>query len=52
MADVDTSEVYRDQGNALLDGDYPRSEYPTGAVLLFAFEALLGGGTTKTRTRS
>ena len=47
VADVDTSEVYRDQGNALLDGDYPRSEYPTGAVLLFAFEALLGGGTTR-----
>lgn len=47
-ADVDTSVVYRTQGNALLDGDYPRSEYPTGAVLLFALEALLGGGPTKT----
>jgi hypothetical protein len=47
-ADVDTSIVYKNQGNALLDGDYPRSEYPTGAVLLFALEALLGGGATKT----
>jgi hypothetical protein len=47
-ADVDTAVVYRTQGNALLDGDYPRSEYPTGAVLLFALEALLGGGPTKT----
>jgi Glycosyltransferase family 87 len=47
VADVDTSQVFRDQGNALLDGDYPRSEYPTGAVLLFGFEALIGGGTTR-----
>ncbi|MGH3132072.1 MAG: hypothetical protein ACRDNX_14760, partial [Gaiellaceae bacterium] len=35
-ADVDTSIVYRLRGEALLDGEYPRSEYPTGAVLLFA----------------
>jgi hypothetical protein len=35
--------VYASQGNALLDGDYPRSEYPVGAVLLFAGDALLGG---------
>lgn len=48
IADVDTASVYRAQGNALLDGDYPESEYPTGAVLLFALEALLGGGETKT----
>jgi hypothetical protein len=48
IADVDTSQVYRVQGNALLDGRYPDSEYPTGAVLLFALEALLGGGPTKT----
>ena len=46
-ADVDSETVYRLQGNALLDGDYPRSEYPTGAVLLFALEALLGGGETR-----
>ncbi|MGH2997248.1 MAG: glycosyltransferase 87 family protein, partial [Gaiellaceae bacterium] len=41
-ADVDTSIVYRLRGEALLDGEYPRSEYPTGAVLLFALEALTG----------
>ena len=29
-------------------GDYPRSEYPLGAVLLFAFEAWVGGGATRT----
>jgi hypothetical protein len=46
-ADVDSSVVYRLQGEALLDGDYPRSEYPTGAVLLFALEALVGGGDTR-----
>jgi hypothetical protein len=33
--------VYRLQGESLLDGDYPRSEYPPGAVLLFAVEVLL-----------
>jgi glycosyl transferase family 87 len=48
QADIDSSVVYRLQGNALLDGDYPSSEYPVGAVLLFAFEALIGGGATRT----
>jgi hypothetical protein len=43
-ADFDPRNVYSPQGQSLLDGDYPRSEYPLGAVLLFAFEALLGGG--------
>jgi hypothetical protein len=33
--------LYRLQGDALLDGDYPRSEYPPGAVLLFALDVLL-----------
>jgi hypothetical protein len=46
-ADVDSTTVYRLQGNALLDGEYPRSEYPTGAVLLFGLEALVGGGETR-----
>jgi hypothetical protein len=45
--DIDSSRVFRLQGEALLDGDYPRSEYPTGAVLLFAFEALVGGSDTR-----
>jgi hypothetical protein len=45
--DKDSSVVFRWQGNALRGGDYPRSEYPLGAVLLFALEALLGGGSTR-----
>jgi 2-polyprenyl-3-methyl-5-hydroxy-6-metoxy-1,4-benzoquinol methylase len=45
--DKDASVVYRWQGNGLLRGDYPRSEYPLGAVLLFALEAWLGGGSTR-----
>ncbi len=40
--------VYAEQGNQLLDGDYPRSEYPVGAVLLFGLDALLGGGEVRT----
>jgi hypothetical protein len=45
--DKDASIVFRWQGNGLLRGDYPRSEYPVGAVLVFAFEAWLGGGSTR-----
>lgn len=40
--------VFRTQGQALLDGHYPRSEYPTGAVSLFAFETWIGGGSART----
>jgi len=47
VGDKDSSVVYRWQGNALRRGDYPRSEYPLGAVLLFGLEAWLGGGTTR-----
>lgn len=47
VADKDSSVVYRWQGNGLLRGDYPRSEYPLGAVLLFGLEAWLGGGLTR-----
>jgi len=43
---TDSLRVYRTEGNALLHGHYPRSEYPPGAVLLFAVEAWLGGGKT------
>jgi hypothetical protein len=43
-SDWDSRVIYPPQGEALLEGDYPRSEYPTGAVLLFALEVLLGGG--------
>jgi hypothetical protein len=45
---VDSSVLYRLWGNALLDGHYPDAQYPPGAVLLFAFDALLGGGPTRT----
>jgi len=41
--DHDTS-VYGQQGDMLLHGQFPRSEYPTGAVLLFAFERAIGSG--------
>jgi hypothetical protein len=43
-SDWDSRVIYPAQGNALLDGEYPRSEYPPGAVLLFGLEALLGDG--------
>jgi hypothetical protein len=43
-SDWDSRVIYPPQGNALLDGEYPRSEYPPGAVLLFAVEVLLGDG--------
>jgi hypothetical protein len=42
------ARVYATQGNQLLDGDYPRSEYPVGAVLLFGVDALLGGDDVRT----
>lgn len=43
-SDGDSSLVYASLGEALLSGDYPRAEYPVGAVLLFGLEALLAGG--------
>src|SRR5580765_4722304 len=48
QGDKDSSTVFRWQGNGLNRGDYPRSEYPVGAVLLFGLEAWLGGGATRT----
>jgi hypothetical protein len=39
--DIDAQQVYPTQGQSLLDGVYPRSEYPPGAVLLFAGEQLI-----------
>jgi hypothetical protein len=39
--DIDVQHVYPSQGRSLLDGTYPHSEYPPGAVLLFAFEQLV-----------
>jgi hypothetical protein len=46
--DSPTQVVYASQGQALLDGDYPRSPYPPGAVALFAVYVWLGGGATRT----
>jgi hypothetical protein len=38
-------------GSELLDGRYPETEYPAGAVLLFGLEALLGDGSVLTPNR-
>ncbi len=46
--DHDPVDVYPAQGDVLLHGDYPDSEYPPGAVALFAFETWLGGGAART----
>lgn len=46
--DHDPVDVYPVQGDALLEGEYPRSEYPPGAVALFALETWLGGGAART----
>jgi Glycosyltransferase family 87 len=43
-SDFDSAVVYPREGNALLDGRYPSSEYPPGATILFAVEALVSGG--------
>lgn len=45
--DFDVS-IFTSQGRSLLDGDYPRSEYPTGAVSLFAVETWLGDDSART----
>jgi hypothetical protein len=47
LESFDSEVLYRRWGNELLDGQYPESQYPPGAVLLFALEALLGGGPTR-----
>ena len=46
--DTDITVVYPRDGNRLLDGDYPDSAYPPGAVSLFGLEVLLGGGSART----
>lgn len=43
--------AYWAYGNELLHGTYPESEYPVGAVLLFALEALLGGDSAELPNR-
>jgi hypothetical protein len=44
QSDFDSARVYPREGESLLHGHYPDTEYPPGAVLLFAFEALVAGG--------
>jgi hypothetical protein len=48
VTSLDSSVLYRVWGNSLLHGHYPDAQYPPGAVLLFAFDALIGGGPTRT----
>jgi len=40
--DIDVASVYPSEGGSLLHGTYPHSEYPPGAVVLFAFETWVG----------
>jgi uncharacterized membrane protein len=44
---IDSAVLYRIWGNSLLHGHYPDAQYPPAAVLLFAFDALVGGGPTR-----
>jgi uncharacterized membrane protein len=46
--DHDPVNVYPLQGNTLLHGEYPESEYPPGAVALFTVETWLGDGAART----
>jgi hypothetical protein len=48
LESFDSQILYSRWGNELLDGRYPEAQYPPGAVLLFALEAWLGGGATRT----
>jgi len=41
-------DFYAEDGSSLLGGTYPPSEYPTGAVGLFALETWLGGEPPRT----
>ena len=43
---LEPQTLYAPTGQQLLDGVYPHSEYPVGAVLLFALEAALHGAST------
>jgi hypothetical protein len=48
LESFDSRILYSRWGNELLEGRYPEAQYPPGAVLLFALEAWLGGGATRT----
>jgi Glycosyltransferase family 87 len=45
-SDFDSAFVYPREGNALLHGHYPDAEYPPGAIVLFALDALVSGGSS------
>jgi uncharacterized membrane protein len=47
VSSIDSAVLYRRWGNSLIHGQYPDAQYPPAAVLLFAFDALLGGGPTR-----
>jgi uncharacterized membrane protein len=47
VTSVDSAVLYRLWGNSLLHGHYPDAQYPPAAVLLFALDALVGGGPTR-----
>jgi len=49
--DQDSGYFYTLYGNELLEGRYPEAEYPVGAILLFALETLLGGGSAEVPNR-
>lgn len=51
QGDQDTGYFYSLYGNELVDGSYPEAEYPVGAVLLFALETMLGGGSAESPNR-
>src|SRR5205085_8419269 len=46
--DLDSRAIYGTYGQRLLDGHYPHSDYPVGAVLLFALEAAINGTHSRT----
>ncbi len=48
LESFDSEVLYRLWGNEFLEGQYPEAQYPPGAVLLFALEAWLGAGATRT----
>jgi hypothetical protein len=48
LESFDSEILYARWGNDLLDGRYPEAQYPPVAVLLFAAEAWLGDGVTRT----
>jgi hypothetical protein len=51
VGDQDPNVAYSTQGRELVHGNFPGSEYPVGAVLLFGLESLLGGGPAETANR-